>query len=163
MKLQSNCNCNRIHLYVIGNRSAYYPNSWADNCKQNILLSLAQFIPLYLELWYHMSQSTTKPTIRLVRPAKTQISLRIYPVWSESSLIACAFFSLQTIQRGINKNHCHTGWMNRLTQVFTGRRGISIAFVMCMLICCCFQSNTIAISSGILVPHKNMSVLIRIR
>ena len=31
---------------------------------------------------YHLSQRTTKPTIRLVRPARTQISLRIREVWS---------------------------------------------------------------------------------
>ena len=34
-----------------------------------------------------MSQRTRKSTIRLVRPAKTQISLRIRAVWSESSLL----------------------------------------------------------------------------
>ena len=39
------------------------------------------------------NQRTTKPTIRLVRPAKTQISLRKCAGWSESSLIACASFS----------------------------------------------------------------------
>ena len=44
-----------------------------------------------------MSQHTTKPAIRLVRPAKTQISLRIRAVWSESSLIACAFYSTRAI------------------------------------------------------------------
>ena len=42
-----------------------------------------------------MSQRTPKPTIRLVRPAKTHISLRIPAVWSESSLIACVFYSLR--------------------------------------------------------------------
>ena len=35
-----------------------------------------------------MSRVTTKPTIWHVRPAKTQISLGIRPVWSESSLSA---------------------------------------------------------------------------
>ena len=34
----------------------------------------------------YLSQCPTKPTIRPVRPAKTQI---IHAVWSESSLIAC--------------------------------------------------------------------------
>ena len=33
---------------------------------------------------YYLSQSMIKPTIRLVRPAKTPISLRIHAVWSES-------------------------------------------------------------------------------
>ena len=35
-----------------------------------------------------LSQNMTKPTKRPVRPAKTQISLGIHPVWSESSLSA---------------------------------------------------------------------------
>ena len=35
---------------------------------------------------------------------KTYISLRIHAVWSESSLIAFAFYSFWAIQRGINKN-----------------------------------------------------------
>ena len=35
-----------------------------------------------------MSRLTTKPTKWYVRPAKTQISLGIRPVWSESSLCA---------------------------------------------------------------------------
>ena len=61
-----------------------------------------------------LSQRMTKPTTRLVRSSKTQIRLRIRAVWSESSLIACAFYSLQTIQRGMNENlpilgGC-TGW-----------------------------------------------------
>ena len=45
------------------------------------------------------SQRTPKPTIRLVRPAKTKISLRIHAVWSESSLIACAFHSLHRLSK----------------------------------------------------------------
>ena len=56
----------------------------------------------------YLSQRTTKPTIRLVRPSKTQIRLRECAVWSESLLIACAFNSLRTIQRGINDNPCNT-------------------------------------------------------
>ena len=44
-----------------------------------------------------MRQRTTKSTIRLKWSAKTLISLRIREVWSESSLIACAFYSFQAI------------------------------------------------------------------
>ena len=51
---------------------------------------------------------------RLVRPAKTRIRLRIRAVWSESSLIACAFYNLRAIQNGMNENPCHTVWMYRL-------------------------------------------------
>ena len=58
--------------------------------------------------------------IRLLLPAKTQISMRIREVWSETSLVACAFYSLQDIQRGLNKNPFYTGWMYRLIGVFAG-------------------------------------------
>ena len=54
-----------------------------------------------------LSQRTTKPNIRLVRPAKTQISLRFRAVWSESSLLVCAFYNLQATQKGMNKKPCH--------------------------------------------------------
>ena len=43
-----------------------------------------------------------KTKIRLIRPAKTQIWLRKCAVWSECSLIACTFYGLRAIQRGIN-------------------------------------------------------------
>ena len=35
----------------------------------------------------------------LVQPAKIQISLHIHAVWSESSFVTCAFYSLKVIQR----------------------------------------------------------------
>ena len=70
----------------------------------------------------HMTQGTTKPTIRLVWPAKAQISLCIHAVWSESSLIACAFYSLWAVQRRMNRSPCHTGWMNRLIYVIAGHQ-----------------------------------------
>ena len=51
---------------------------------------------------------------RLVRPAKTLISLRIRAGWSESSLVVCVFYNLRANQKGINENPCHTVWMYRL-------------------------------------------------
>ena len=77
----------------------------------------------------YLSQRTSKSR-RLVRPAKTQISLRIRAVWSVSSLIACAFYSLRAIQRGLNKNPCYTRWMYRLVWVFAGHTGLIVGFVM---------------------------------
>ena len=77
-----------------------------------------------------MSQRTTKPTIRHVRLAKTQISLRIRAVWSESSLMACAFYSPLAIQRGVNENPWHTGWMYRLIGIFAGRTSLIVGFVV---------------------------------
>ena len=68
----------------------------------------------------HLSQHTTRPTtVRLVRPAKTQISLRIRAIWSEPSLITGAFYSLRAIQRVINENPCPgcTGWSLLVKQI----------------------------------------------
>ena len=86
---------------------------------------------------YDMSQSTTAYDKTCatsedsdLRPAKTQISLRIRAVWSESSLIACVFYSLRAIQRVINKTPCHTRWMYRLIWVFAGHTGLIVGFIV---------------------------------
>ena len=76
-----------------------------------------------------MSQRTITHIVRLVRPAKTQISLRLRASWSESSLITCTLYNLWAIQRGINENPCHTGWMFRLIWVFAGHTGLFVGFV----------------------------------
>ena len=77
-----------------------------------------------------MSPCTTIPTIRLVRPAKTQISLCIHALLSEYLLIACAFYSLQAIQSRMKKNPCHTGWLYSLIWVFAGHTGLIVGFVL---------------------------------
>ena len=94
-----------------------------------------------------------KTYLRLVQPAKTQISLRICAGWSESSLvaqvffivgfvvrwlssslIACAFYSLKAIQRGINENSCHTLWVYRLIWGFARHTVLIVCFVVLWLI-----------------------------
>ena len=55
-------------------------------------------------------------------------------VWSESSLIACAFYSLLAIQRGIYENSCYTGWMYRLIWVFARHTDLIVGFVVRWLI-----------------------------
>ena len=64
-----------------------------------MLTSLYNQDPIYS---YNMGQRTKKSTIRLVRPRKTQISLRIRAILSESSLIAPAIYSLQAFQRTVS-------------------------------------------------------------
>ena len=49
-------------------------------------------INLTIECKRYMSQSMKFPTMRYVRPAKPQISLRIRAVWSEPSLVAWVFY-----------------------------------------------------------------------
>ena len=94
--------------------------------------NLVDFLPFFNGK-KHLSQRTTKPTIILIilRPAKIQIRA----VWSESSLITCAFYSLRVMQRGINDDPWHTVWMYRLIWVFAGHTGLVVGSVVRWLIC----------------------------
>ena len=72
----------------------------------------------------------TKPTIKLVRPVKTQISLLICRSvwWSHVPS------SLWAIQRGMNKNPCHTGWKCMLIWIFAGHTGLIVGFVSSFIV-----------------------------
>ena len=82
----------------------------------------------------------TKPAKGSVHPAKTQISLGIRPVWSESSLSALnniEYFLMQTVKTLIrlvpnadSEDSDQTGQMHRLIWVFAGRKGHFVGFVM---------------------------------
>ena len=63
------------------------------------------------------------------------MSLRICAVWSDSSLIACAFYSCMAafIQRGLHENPCHTGWTYRLICLCWSHRSY------CRFICLCWS------------------------
>ena len=82
-----------------------------------------------------MSRLMSKPTKWCVRPAKTQISLGIRPVWSESSLC------IQWVAKGPRFLHAdsqdsdRTGRMPRLIWVFAGRTCHFVGFVMRRLKC----------------------------
>ena len=57
-----------------------------------------------------------------VRPAKTQISLGIRPVWSESSLFACRKLGSLATHLTNSEDSDQTGRMPRLIWVFAGRK-----------------------------------------
>ena len=80
-----------------------------------------------------MSHLTTKPTKWHVRPAKTQISLGIRPVWPASSLSTWKPGSLATHWAYIEDSD-QTGWMPRLIWVFAGCTCHFVCFVMRWLI-----------------------------
>ena len=104
-----------------------------------------------------MGQCTTKPTIRLVWRAKTQIRLRICAVWSESLLITCAFYS-SGLSRGINKNPCHIGWIYRLIWVIAGYSS-NVGFVMRWIICFCAEIRKISETFWLkTVPYKEVCI-----
>ena len=64
-----------------------------------------------------------------VWPAKTQISLGIRPVWSESSLGAQWVAKDPMFLHADSKDSDQTGRMPRLIRVFAGRTG-NVGFVM---------------------------------
>ena len=68
-----------------------------------------------------MSRFLTKPTKWHVRPAKTQISFGIRPVWSESSLSAWRKLGSLATQWTHSEDSDQTGRMPRLIWIFTGR------------------------------------------
>ena len=82
-----------------------------------------------------MSRFRTKPTKWYVHPAKTQISLGIHPVWSESSLCAQWVAKDPSFLHADSEDSDQTGWMPRLIRVFAGRTCHFVGFVMRWLIC----------------------------
>ena len=92
-----------------------------------------------------MSRLITKPTKWPVRPAKTQISLGICPVWSESSLSAWRKLGFLATHWAHCKDSDQTGRMPRLIGVFAGR-----TLILLVLSCRCsimFVKETNQISS----------------
>ena len=90
-------------------------------CPAKTQISLVIYNVLQYSLSIHMSRLMTKPTKRHVRQAKTQISLGIRPVGSESSLSAWRNLGSLATQWGHSENSDQTGWMPRLIWVFAGR------------------------------------------
>ena len=84
-----------------------------------------------------MSRLTTKATKRHVRPAKTQISLGIHPVWSESSLSAWGKLGSLATHWAHSEDSGQTGRMPRLIWVFAGRTCYFVGFVMRRHKCFC--------------------------
>ena len=75
---------------------------------------------------YHVSSEPRhdKTNRVTVRPAKTQISLGIRPVWSESSLCAQWVAKDPSFLHADSEDSDQTGRMPRLIWVFAGRTGI---------------------------------------
>ena len=82
----------------------------------------------------HVSRLMTKPTKWHVRPAKTQVSLDIRPVWSESSLCTQCVAKGPSFLHADSEDSDQTGRMPRLIWVFAGRRCHFVGFVVMWLI-----------------------------
>ena len=99
-------------------------------------------------LWEKLSRIVTKPTKWHVRSAKTQISLGIRPVWSESSLSAWRKLGSLATHQAHSKDSDQTGWMPRLIWVFAGRICHFVCFVTMRLnyTCVCFRTHSAEIT-----------------
>ena len=86
-----------------------------------------------------------------VRPVKTQISLGIHPVWSESSLSAGRKLGSLATHWAHSKNSDQTGWIPRLIWVFAGRTCHFVGF--------CHEVANISV---LLPKHRNWSFCSRI-
>ena len=78
-----------------------------------------------------MSRNVRKRTFGHVPSTKTQISLRIRAVWSESSLSAWSNFASLAIQNAPSEDSDQTAQMRSLIWIFAGRICREILFVRC--------------------------------
>ena len=96
-----------------------------------------------------------------MRPAKTQISLGIRPVWLESSLCA-QWVKVPGFLHADSEDSNQTGRMSRLIIVFAGRTCHFVGFVMRWLISC-FTSRQLrswsVVDVGLCCPHTPHSIL----
>ena len=86
---------------------------------------------------WHLSRLMTKPSNWPVRPAKTQISLGIHPVWSESSLCVQWVAKDPRFLHADNEDSDPTGLMPRLIWVFAWCTCNFVGFVLSQLIYFC--------------------------
>ena len=82
---------------------------------ENLIPTSLLWMLTYFELPHDKTNTTT------VRPAKTQISLSLRPVWSESSLSAQWVAKDPSFLHADSEDSDQTGWMPRLIWVFAGR------------------------------------------
>ena len=98
----------------------FLEKSISDNWKWIRVFSLH---PCIYHSVLHLSRLMTKPTKWTVRPAKTQMSLGMHPVWSESSLSAWRNSGPLTTYWAHSEDSDQTWRMPRLIWVFAGCTG----------------------------------------
>ena len=85
---------------------------------------------------YKICQRTTKPTIRSVWSAKTQISLYIYPVWQGFSFITLWIAWRLLKAHSISEDSDQTARMRSLIWIFAYRTSLLVVFVVRWLKLC---------------------------
>ena len=106
--------------------------------KNKSLAKLNRFTALgcpFIWLMFRFEPRHDKTNEMTVRPVKTQISLGILPVWSESSLCAQWEAKDPSFLHADSEDSDQTGRMPRLIWVFAGGTCHFVGFVMRWLIC----------------------------
>ena len=106
--------------------------------------SLGHYVAVYSSVVEHVSlfkKNLNRPMTKKknkwpVRPAKTQISLSIRPVWSESSLSAWRNLGSLATRSAHSEGSDQTGRVPRLIWVFAGRTSHFVGVVMRRFIWC---------------------------
>ena len=128
--LQRNCSVVVLLQISVGAylRDKYSPEEIQPSTKVywNVLKTAAKHL--------NLSRLMTKSTKWHVRPMKTQISLGIRPVWSESSLSARTKLDSLATHWAHSEDSDQTGRMPRLIWVFAGRICHFVGFVTMRLI-----------------------------
>ena len=88
----------------------------------------------WVKCWNIYEPMHDKANKMIVCPAKTQISLGIHPVWSESSLCAQWVAKDPRFLIADSEDSDQTGQMPRLVWVLAGYTGHFVGFVVCRLI-----------------------------
>ena len=104
-----------FHMYAIVNAS-----DWTSGLAGQFLVLLFWNLPLRMHLSGLFEPRHDKTDKMSVRPAKTQISLGIRPVWSESSLSAWRKLGSLDTHWAHSEDSDQTGWTPRLNWVFAG-------------------------------------------
>ena len=124
-----------LYKEIITSKSLWLWAAWRIICLISCCRASKQFFnEMKWNLW-QMSHLMTKPT-KWLYPAKTQISLGIRPVWSESSLCAQWVAKDLSFLHADSEDSDQTGRMPRLIWVFAGRTCRFVGFVMRQLKSC---------------------------
>ena len=103
-------------------------NKYTASKKEPTLLLHNLMICIYI--FQQRKKERKKQTNWHVRPAKTQISLDIRPVWSEFSLSPWRKLGSLPTHWARIEDYDHTGRMHRLIWVFAGRKDHFVGLVM---------------------------------
>ena len=128
------------YVYISYNSTyfSHWPKIWREHALHETTTLPTAVVNFCFTVTVH-EPPMTKPTKWPVRPAKTQISLSIRPVWSESSLSAWRKLGSLTTHWAHSKDFDQTGRMPRLIWVFARRTVILLVLSgggSCLLIHC---------------------------